>query len=55
MKRYLALLRGINISDNVIFSSNEDDAIRFIKQIEEMIKNPFELAIPVFYNIERSP
>ena len=76
MKRYIALLRGINISGknkipmaelkkafeklafeevktylnsgNVIFSSNEDDTNRFTSQIEEVIKNQFELDIPVF-------
>lgn len=76
MKRYVALLRGINISGknkvsmaelkkcfeklafeevktylnsgNVIFSSNEDDTKKFINQIEGMIKNQFDLDIPVF-------
>ena len=76
MKRYIALLRGINISGknkvpmaelkqgfeklnfkdvksylnsgNVIFSSDEADTIKFTTQIEEMIKNQFNLDIPVF-------
>ena len=76
MKRYVALLRGINISGknkiamtelkkefeklafeevktylnsgNVIFSSNENDTKKFANQIEGMIKNQFELEIPVF-------
>lgn len=76
MKRYVALLRGINISGknkvpmaelkkgfeklafeevktylnsgNVIFSSDEDDTKKLTKQIQEMIKNQFELDIPVF-------
>ena len=76
MIRYVALLRGINISGknkvpmeelkrgfeklafeevktylnsgNVIFSSNKKDSKKFTKQIEEMIKNLFDLDIPVF-------
>ena len=76
MKRYVALLRGINISGknkismaelkkefeklafeevkiylnsgNVIFSSSENDPKRFTSQIEGMIKNQFDLDIPVF-------
>ena len=76
MKRYVALLRGINISgknkismaelkkefeklafeevkiylnrDKVIFSSRENDPKRLTSQIEGMIKNQFELEIPVF-------
>lgn len=76
MKRYVALLRGINISGknkiamaelkkefeklafeevktylnsgNVIFSSSENDTKRFTSQIEGMIKNQFDLDIPVF-------
>ena len=76
MKRYVALLRGINISGknkvpmaelkkgfeklafeevktylnsgNVSFSSDEDDIKKLTKQIQEMIKNQFELDIPVF-------
>lgn len=76
MKRYVALLRGINISGknkvpmaelkkgfeelafeevktylnsgNVIFSSDEDDTKKFTKQIEVMIKEQFDLDIPVF-------
>lgn len=76
MKRYVALLRGINISGknkvpmaelkkgfeklefeevktylnsgNVIFSSREDDTKKFTNQIERMIKNQFDLDIPVF-------
>lgn len=76
MKRYIAFLRGINISGknkvpmaklkqgfeslnytevktylnsgNVIFSSNEADTIKFASRIEEMIKNQFNLDIPVF-------
>ena len=76
MKRYVALLRGINISGknkismaelkkefeklafeevktylnsgNVIFSSDENDTKKFANQIEGMIKNQFELEIPVF-------
>ena len=75
MNRYVALLRGINISGknkvqmaelkkgfekldfkevktylnsgNVIFSSDEDDIRRFTNQIEKMIKNQFDLHIPV--------
>lgn len=76
MKRYVALLRGINISGrnkipmidlkkefeklgfkevktylnsgNVIFSSNENDIEKCEEQIETMIKNQFDLEIPVF-------
>ncbi|MDD6201382.1 MAG: DUF1697 domain-containing protein [Lachnospiraceae bacterium] len=76
MKRYVALLRGVNISGknkvpmaelkkgfeklafeevktylnsgNVIFSSDEDGIKKLTKQIQEMIKNQFELDIPVF-------
>lgn len=76
MKRYVALLRGINISGknkvpmaelkkgfeelafeevktylnsgNVIFSSDEDDIKKLTKQIQVMIKNQFNLEIPVF-------
>ena len=76
MKRYVALLRGINISGknkvpmaelkkgfeklafeevktylnsgNVVFSSDEDDTKKFAKQIEVMIKEQFDLDIPVF-------
>ena len=76
MKRYIALLRGINISGknkipmtelkkefeklafeeiktylnsgNVIFSSSEDDTKKLTSRIEEMIKNQFELDIPIF-------
>lgn len=76
MKRYIAFLRGVNISGknkvsmaelkkgfekfefrevktylnsgNVIFSSDEDDVRRLIKQIETMIKNQFSFDIPVF-------
>lgn len=75
MKRYVALLRGINIigknkipmaelkkgfeelafkevktylnSGNVIFSSDEEDIKKFTNQIERMIKNQFDLDIPV--------
>ena len=75
MKRYVALLRGINISGknkipmaelkkgfeelefkevktylnsgNVIFSSDEEDIKKFTTQIERMIKNQFDLDIPV--------
>lgn len=75
MKKYVALLRGINISGknkismaelkkgfeglafeevktylnsgNVIFSSDEDDIKKFTNQIERMIKNQFDLDIPV--------
>lgn len=35
-------------SGNVIFSSNENDTKKFANQIEGMIKNQFELEIPVF-------
>ncbi len=76
MKRYLAFLRGINISGknkvpmaelksgfesldfadvktylnsgNVIFSSNHYDIDLMKDQIETMIKNRFQLDIPVF-------
>lgn len=76
MKRYIALLRGINISGknkiamselkagfvelgytavstylnsgNVIFSSEINDREAFSSTIESMIKNKFELDIPVF-------
>ena len=76
MKRYIAFLRGINISGknkismaelkkgfeelgfqevktylnsgNVIFSSEKDDTGSLINQIEAMIKNKFDLDIPVF-------
>lgn len=76
MKRYVALLRGINISGknkvpmaelkkgfekldfeevktylnsgNVIFSSDEDDTKKLIDQIQVMIKNQFNLEIPIF-------
>ena len=76
MKRYVALLRGINISGknkvpmaelkkgfeklafeevktylnsgNVIFSHDEDDTRKFTNQIEVMIKEQFDLDIPVF-------
>ena len=76
MKKYVALLRGINISGknkipmaelkkgfeklafqevktylnsgNVIFSSDEDDTKNITNQIEKMIKNQFDLDIPVF-------
>lgn len=76
MKRYIALLRGINISGknkipmtelqkryvelgfrevktylnsgNVIFSSETDDIRSLVMQVETMIKNQFDLDIPVF-------
>ena len=76
MKRYIAFLRGVNISGknkvpmaelrkdferldfgevktylnsgNVVFSSDEDNTERLTKQIERMIKNQFDLDIPVF-------
>lgn len=76
MKRYIAFLRGINISGknkismaelkkgfeelgfqevktylnsgNVIFSSEKDDTGSLINQIEAIIKNKFDLDIPVF-------
>lgn len=76
MKRYIAFLRGVNISGknkvpmaelrkdferldfgevktylnsgNVVFSSDEDNTERLTKQIERMIKNQFNLDIPVF-------
>lgn len=76
MKRYIAFLRGVNISGknkvpmaelrkdferldfgevktylnsgNVAFSSDEDNTERLTKQIERMIKNQFDLDIPVF-------
>ena len=76
MKRYIALLRGVNISGknkvsmaqlkqlfedldykevktylnsgNVIFSSDEDDISKITSIIEKMIKNHFNLDIPVF-------
>lgn len=76
MNRYIALLRGINISGknkvpmkelkkgfeelafeevktylnsgNVIFSSDEDEIKKITMQIEAMIKNQFDLDIPVF-------
>ena len=35
-------------SGNVVFSSDEDDTKKFIKQIEVMIKEQFDLDIPVF-------
>lgn len=76
MKRYIALLRGINISGknkiamsdlkenfvelgylavsthlnsgNIIFSSGVDDMATLASTIKAMIKNKFELDIPVF-------
>ena len=76
MKRYIAFLRGINISGknkvsktelkqeferldytevktylnsgNVIFSSDEAVIVKSTSRIEEMIKNQFNLDIPVF-------
>lgn len=76
MKRYIALLRGINISGknkilmtelqkgfvelgfrevktylnsgNVIFSSETDDIRSLVMQVETMIKNQFDLDIPVY-------
>lgn len=76
MKKYVALLRGINISGknkipmaelrkcfeefafqevktylnsgNVIFSSDANDIKNITNQIEKMIKNRFNLDIPVF-------
>ena len=76
MKRYIALLRGINISGknkismvelkkcfellnftnvkthlnsgNVIFSSEEEKISDLAKLIEQMIKNDFNIEIPVF-------
>lgn len=76
MKRYVAFLRGINISGknkvpmaelkqgferldytevktylnsgNVIFSSDEADTVKTTGQIEEMIKDQFNLDIPTF-------
>ncbi|AGF57236.1 uncharacterized protein (DUF1697 family) [Clostridium saccharoperbutylacetonicum] len=76
MKRYIAFLRGINISGknkipmvglkagfeelgflevktylnsgNVIFSSDEDHKEDFSGQLETMIKDRFDLQIPVF-------
>lgn len=76
MKRYIAFLRGVNISGknkvpmaelkkdfekfdfgevktylnsgNVIFSSDENNTEKMAKQIEKMIKNQFDLDIPVF-------
>ena len=76
MKRYIAFLRGVNISGknkvpmaelkkdfekldfgevktylnsgNVIFSSDENNTEKIAKQIERMIKNQFDLDIPVF-------
>ena len=35
-------------SGNVIFSSDEDDITKFVKQIEAMIKSQFGLDVPVF-------
>ena len=77
MRRYVALLSGINISGknkipmaelkkgfeklafeevktylnsgNVIFSSGEDDTEKLTKQIQGMIKDQFDLDIPVFF------
>ncbi len=76
MKRYIALLRGINVSGknkismtelkkgfaelgfaeittylnsgNVIFSSMTDDKNVLLNQIKQMIKDNFDLEIPVF-------
>lgn len=76
MKRYIALLRGINISGrnkvpmaelkqcfealdfveirtylnsgNVIFSSEETDAVALTHRIEELLQRQFGLEIPVF-------
>ncbi len=76
MKRYIAFLRGVNISGknkvpmaelrdifkqlnfgevktylnsgNVIFSSDEDNTEKMAAQIGKMIKNRFDLEIPVF-------
>lgn len=76
MKRYIAFLRGVNISGknkvpmaalkkdfeqldfvgvktylnsgNVVFSSDKDNTEKLTKQIEGMIKNQFDLDIPVF-------
>ena len=75
MKKYIALLRGVNVSEknkvpmamlrkyfeeigfedvktylnsgNVIFTSNEDSTKKVSEQIEVMIKNQFNLDIPV--------
>lgn len=76
MQKYIALLRGINISGknkiamselktafvelgytsvttylnsgNVVFSSNADDKAAFSDEIQAMIKDKFQLDIPVF-------
>lgn len=76
MSRYIAFLRGVNVSGknkvpmaqlkkgfeelgfsdvktflnsgNVIFSSDKDNIESFMNQIESMIKNQFDLDIPVF-------
>ena len=76
MKRYIAFLRGVNISGrnkitmfelkkeieklgykevktylnsgNVIFLSDENEKLRITKQIVMMIKNQFDIDIPVF-------
>ena len=75
MKKYIALLRGVNVSGknkvpmamlrkyfeeigfedvktylnsgNVIFTSNEESTKKLSEQIEMMIKNQFNLDIPV--------
>lgn len=41
-------------SGNVIFSSDEDDTKKFINQIEAMIKEQFDLNIPVFVISKRA-
>ena len=48
MKRYMALMRGINISGNVIFFSDEMDVAELTDRIERMIQRQFGLDIPVF-------
>ena len=76
MKRYVALLRRINISGknkvvmaelkkeieslmfenvktylnsgNVIFSSQEENIEKIIKQIEAMLKKKYDFEIPIF-------
>lgn len=48
MKRYIALLRGINISGNVLFSSADGNVTALTDRVERMMQREFGLDIPVF-------
>lgn len=47
MKRYLALLRGVNISGNLLFTAPEAAPLQLGIQMRAMIRSRFGLDIPV--------